>query len=52
MQTNMSAHHYTITPEHYLVIKNISQSDGGHYYCHGTDGEDEKYKFNYMIDCK
>ncbi|XP_015172746.1 PREDICTED: uncharacterized protein LOC107064513 [Polistes dominula] len=50
MDNNASYNKIYVTLDLSLVIKNIEKTDAGIYRCHGQEGQDEEYKFNYRIE--
>ncbi|GLH00144.1 Uncharacterized protein GBIM_06594 [Gryllus bimaculatus] len=50
MATNLTSNRVFVTPDHTLVIQNISQKDEGIYFCHGQEGIGKELKYNYLIN--
>ncbi|XP_047348313.1 uncharacterized protein LOC124948566 [Vespa velutina] len=50
MDNNVSYNRIYVTLGLSLVIKNIKKTDAGIYRCHGQEGQEEEYKFNYRIE--
>ncbi|KAL2734113.1 uncharacterized protein V1478_003811 [Vespula squamosa] len=50
MDNNVSYNRIYVTLDLSLVIKNIERTDAGIYRCHGQEGQEEEYKFNYRIE--
>ncbi|KAI4494406.1 hypothetical protein M0802_008898 [Mischocyttarus mexicanus] len=50
MDNNVSYNRIYVILDLSLVIKNIEKTDAGIYRCHGQEGQEEEYKFNYRIE--
>lgn len=50
MDNNVSYNRIYVTLDLSLVIKNIGRADAGIYRCHGQEGQEKEYKFNYRIE--
>ncbi|XP_043667124.1 uncharacterized protein LOC122628675 [Vespula pensylvanica] len=50
MDNNVSYNRIYVTLDLSLIIKDIEKTDAGIYRCHGQEGQEEEYKFNYRIE--
>ncbi|KAJ9582441.1 hypothetical protein L9F63_003239 [Diploptera punctata] len=50
MEGDLQLNRVYVTPDHTLVVNNISLNDAGIYFCHGSLGEDAAFQYNYLLD--
>lgn len=46
----LSENRVYMTPDHTLIIREVSKEDAGLYYCRQMDLKDEEFTFRYIVD--
>ncbi|XP_066904334.1 uncharacterized protein [Halyomorpha halys] len=50
MEDELSSNRVYMTPDHTLVFNRTIEEDAALYYCSGRLGEDQSFKYNYLVD--
>ncbi|XP_020710929.3 uncharacterized protein LOC105690755 [Athalia rosae] len=50
MDNNITYNRIHVTPEFSLLIRDYDLKDEGLYRCHGANGQEEEWKFNYRLE--
>lgn len=50
MEDELSSNRVYMKPDHTLVFNRTIEDDAALYYCSGRLGEDQNFKYNYLVD--